>query len=240
MMTLQLSNRLQFIANLISGNVLFADIGSDHAYLPCYVCLQDPHAQSIAGEVAKGPYERALQTVAKYDLHERIDVRLGNGLDIIQTDDRIEEIVIAGMGGTLISTILDNGKEKLQKVNRLIIQPNNNELRVRETFLKLGFLLTDEYILEENNLIYEILVAEKKEVSSKKKDPYDINTKEKQLLFGPILYKEKSSVFIKKWQQERKKLEKTIQQMKRSEDQTVQMKIKSFEERINWIEEVIS
>src|SRR5699024_11221845 len=117
----------------------------------------------------------------------------------------------AGMGGTLISTILDNGKEKLQKVNRLIIQPNNNELRVRETFLKLGFLLTDEYILEENNLIYEILVAEKKEVSSKKKDPYDINTKEKQLLFGPILYKEKSSVFIKKWQQERKKLEKTIQ-----------------------------
>lgn len=238
-MSIQLSARLQFIANLITQNASFADIGSDHAYLPTYVCLRDKDANAIAGEVVQGPYESALQTVKKHNLHHRIDVRLGSGLDVISIHDRITEIVIAGMGGTLIANILLDGKGKLRTIDRLILQPNNNEMKVRQVLLKLGFVLTEEYILEENNLIYEILVAERKEIT-KAKEPYKLAIKDKQLWFGPFLSEERSPVFVKKWRNEKDKLMKTIEQMERSKSKDVQVKIKSFRQKISWIQEVIS
>src|SRR5699024_5431496 len=53
------SKRLTAIAKYITDDSIFADIGSDHAYLPCFVCLNNPSIQAIAGEVQKGPYENA-------------------------------------------------------------------------------------------------------------------------------------------------------------------------------------
>src|SRR5690625_3177737 len=132
-MEIQLSERLYRIAKLLRPGTIFADIGSDHAYLPCYVCLQDDKTIANAGEVAEGPYNRARQTVEQYELTDRVDVRLGNGLEVIQKNDLVCEVVIAGMGGSLISTILSEGNDKLLQIDRLILQPNNNERRVRET-----------------------------------------------------------------------------------------------------------
>lgn len=65
-MPIQMSERLKRIADEIPNGAFFADIGSDHAYLPCYVCLRDEKARAIAGEVAKGPYLNALNTVKKH------------------------------------------------------------------------------------------------------------------------------------------------------------------------------
>lgn len=238
-MKLQLSDRLQFIANKVTANSIIADIGSDHAYLPCYLCLQHEDVKAIAGEVSIGPYEKSLETVKKFNLQDRVDVRLGDGLDIITKDDHVSEIIIAGMGGALISSILQEGKDKLQHVKRLILQPNNNELKLRQTLIQLGFILTEEYILEDNNLIYEILIAEHERVTLHE-NLYSDLANEKQLLLGPLLSKERSPVFIKKWKQEHEKLTKTIKQMKKSTDQTVHTRIALFEKRIKWIEEVIS
>lgn len=237
-MTLQISNRLKMIANEISEGAFFADIGSDHAYLPCYVCLHDQKARAIAGEVAKGPYIHALNTVKKNQLNDRIEVRLGDGLQVIDENELVEEIVIAGMGGNLISKILLDGKEKLHNVKKLILQPNNKEPNVRKTLIALNFILTKEIIMEENQLIYEILVAEHKNLS-RKNDPYDLHFREKQLLFGPYLLEEKSPIFIKKWTEERKNLERTILQMKHSKTEKVQQKIEQFSKIIEWIEEAI-
>lgn len=238
-MSLSLSKRLQFIAQQVSPSGVFADIGSDHAYLPCYVCLHYKDTQAIAGEVAKGPYEKSLETVSKYDLEGRVQVRLGDGLQVINTEDQVAEIIIAGMGGALISNILQEGKEKLQEVKRLILQPNNNEFKLRQTLLQLGFILTAEYILEENNLIYEILIAEHKDTSVSE-SPYHDEEQERQLFLGPYLSEERSPLFVKKWTEESKQLKKTIEQMKLSKDEAVQLKINKFKQRIKWIEEAIS
>lgn len=239
MMTLPISKRLKYIAEQVSKGVFFADIGSDHAYLPCYVCLRDDKARAIAGEVVKGPYINAVETVRQYQLTNQIDVRLGDGLSIINEDESVEEIVIAGMGGTLISNILLEGKSKLKSVQRLIIQPNNKEFKVRETLIELDFILTKELMIEENKLIYEILIAENK-TTTERKQPYEEKLYEKQLLFGPYLLREKSPLFIKKWQKERDNVIHTIEQMKRSKSDDIQQKIGAFTKKINWIEEVLS
>lgn len=238
MMKTKLSNRLKIIADRISEGAFFADIGSDHAYLPCYVCLKNKRARAIAGEVAKGPFERALQTVKENGLIDRIDVRLGDGLQVIKQNERMDEIVIAGMGGGLISSILQQGSKKLSDTNKIFAQPNTNAKKVRETLLSLDFTLIEEFIIEENNQFYEILIAENCR-SSTYDTPYLADQFDKQLYFGPYLLKNRPETFIKKWEYEREKLTKVISRMQNSNDRDVLDKVAIFQRYIQWIEEVI-
>lgn len=224
----KLSKRLQAIASYLPKGTCFADIGSDHAYLPSYVCLQDPTATAIAGEVNIGPYESALETVRGLLLEQRIQVRLGDGLAVLDAGE-VTEITIAGMGGPLITTILDAGKDKLDGVQQIIAQPNIGARNVRYWLMKNDYSIYNETIIEENGHFYEIIIA--------KKSPSIVTMDEKQLLFGPILLKDKSSVFLEKWHDELKNKQRIIKQMKQS---TIidTVKIAQFEIEINWIKEI--
>ncbi|WP_087971697.1 tRNA (adenine(22)-N(1))-methyltransferase [Oceanobacillus rekensis] len=230
---LKLSNRLLKVSSYIPNSAYFADIGSDHAYLPCHVCLSDPTAKAIAGEVNKGPFESAKSTIDNYHLKERVEVRLGNGLEILK-ENEVNHIVIAGMGGSLIKAILEEGKSKLLNVERIIAQPNVDARNIRRWFLENGYVLTNEAIVEENEHIYEILVADK----DSSKQPYSDEYMEKELLFGPLLMKSKSAAFHKKWTLEHKKLASVIRQMKSASvpDST---KITLYENELAWMEEVL-
>lgn len=229
----QLSQRLTLVANYLPEEAYFADIGSDHAYLPCYVCLNDPKARAIAGEVNQGPYESALKEVKKHDLNDRIDVRLGDGLDVVEPEE-IKQVVIAGMGGPLIRDILEKGRNKLSAVNRIITQPNIDSRAIRKWYYDQGYALVDETIVEEAGHIYEILVAEKGEVDS----AYQKDKMEKQMWLGPFLMERRSDAFLKKCKEEHKKKTYIIHQMKQAslpdED-----KLKQHHKELYWLEEVL-
>lgn len=229
--SIKLSQRLLEVASYLPKGVKFADIGSDHAYLPCYICMRDHTARAIAGEVNEGPYQSAVNTVSKFNLENAIKVRLGNGLAILNNNDKIDHIVIAGMGGSLIKNILDEGKSKLQNVTTIIAQPNIDARSVRKWFHSNGFSITDESILEENGHIYEVIVAIQK-IDNKE------SLTEKELLFGPKLMNDKSQVFLKKWKHEHRKLKNVVEQMKQASVRN-KSKIKQFEEELSWIEEVL-
>src|SRR5690625_791595 len=105
MENIRISLRLKEISKHIPKASFFADIGSDHAYLPSYVWLNDEKAIAIAGEVNKGPYNKAKAGVHSFQLNHRIDVRLGDALPILETGEP-DTPVIAGMGGELIEHLL--------------------------------------------------------------------------------------------------------------------------------------
>src|SRR5690625_1476783 len=102
MENIRISVRLKEISKHIPKASFFADIGSDHAYLPSYVCLNDNEATAIAGEVNKRPYNKAKEVVNRFQLNNRIDVRLGDGLSVLESA-KPDTLVIAGMGGKLIA-----------------------------------------------------------------------------------------------------------------------------------------
>src|SRR5699024_3904368 len=97
----RLSRRLQTVANYLPKGAFFADIGTDHAHLLCYVYMNDETASAIASVVAAGPYELAKNTVSRYQLSDVIDVRKGDGVEVIKGEN-IAQLVISCMGGTLI------------------------------------------------------------------------------------------------------------------------------------------
>ncbi len=142
---LKLSKRLETVANYIPEGAVFADIGSDHAYLPCYSVLQGKASGAIAGEITDGPYESADSQVRKCGLSDVISVRKGDGLSVLRKEDEVDCITIAGMGGTLISKILEEGSGKLSKVTRLILQPNIHAISIRQWLVENGWELIAEH-----------------------------------------------------------------------------------------------
>ncbi|AIS03902.1 tRNA (adenine(22)-N(1))-methyltransferase [Lactococcus lactis] len=201
---IKLSKRLKAVADYVDNGARLADIGSDHAYLPTYLMQKLVIDFAVAGEVVKGPFEIAKNHVEEADLSDRIVVRLANGLGAIENTDKIDTIVIAGMGGILISEILEAGKEKLSPVKRLILQPNNHEESLRQWLVNHQFVIKKEEILLEAGKFYEIIVAEP--LSKLMTEKLSVNN----LTFGPFLSKEKSTVFQQKWQKELNTLNKII------------------------------
>ncbi|KAB7708745.1 tRNA (adenine(22)-N(1))-methyltransferase TrmK [Bacillus aerolatus] len=209
----QLSNRLMAVVSRIPLHSVVADIGSDHAYLPCYAIKNGLADKAIAGEVADGPFLAAQQQVKEAGLEERIAVRKGNGLEVIASGEA-DCVTIAGMGGTLIASILEEGKDKLGGVKRLILQPNLRADQIRKWLIEHGWELIDEEIIEEDGKIYEILTAEKGDPER----PYSAK-KELEMLTGPMLLAQKNAVFLKKWQREAAQLEVVLENVKKAENQ---------------------
>lgn len=206
----RLSKRLSAVADFIPKGAKLADIGSDHAYLPCHVVKAGKVTYAIAGEVVEGPFQSAKKQVEMEGLSNQINVRKGNGLEVIDVGE-VECITIAGMGGALIATILEEGKGKLDGVKRLVLQPNISAISIRLWLLENGWSLTDEAIIEEDGKIYEILVAEKGDPKS----AYTENI-ECELLFGPFLSKQKNEAFLQKWTGERNNWERILNQLGQS------------------------
>lgn len=219
----RLSKRLEAVASFVPEGARIADVGSDHAYLPLFLMESGRIFYAVAGEVVQGPYQSALANVVQAGQKENIKVRLADGLAAIEAEDRIDTITIAGMGGGLIADILQAGKDKLAGVERLILQPNNREDDVRKWLADNSFVLVAETIVEENDKIYEILVAE----------PGRMTLSVQELRFGPFLLEESSPVFQKKWQKELDKLTHALAQVPEgnlTDRSAISQKIKNIKE----------
>ncbi|WP_214893008.1 tRNA (adenine(22)-N(1))-methyltransferase TrmK [Exiguobacterium sp. H66] len=232
-----LDQRLTKVVSYIPQGAVLADIGSDHAFVPCYCIQQGLVERAIAGEVNVGPMEAAQGQVALVQLDEQIEVRLGSGLTVL-TPGEVTAVTIAGMGGTLIATILEEGRAHLSGEERLILQPNVDAVDVRKWLLEHGYALLSEAIVKENGKIYEILVAEKGEEMIYAEDA---DIRKWELLFGPQLMREKAPAFIEKWQTEKEKRQYILEQMQQGNDSDVlKEKITKIRRLIEKMEEVTS
>ena len=198
-----ISKRLETVASFVSQGAILLDVGSDHAYLPIELVEKGHIEHAIAGEVVVGPYQSAVKNVENHGLSDKIQVRLANGLAAFDESDQVSVITIAGMGGRLIASILEEGFDKLAHVERLILQPNNREDDLRIWLQDHGFQIVAESILEEAGKFYEILVVEAGQMKLVASD----------VRFGPFLSKEVSPVFVQKWQKEATKLEFALSQI---------------------------
>lgn len=246
---IKLSERLTCIAEQVPTGARVADIGSDHALLPCCLVQKGQVDFAIAGEVNPGPLEAAKKQVREEGLEGSIQVRSGDGLAVIQPGE-VNVITIAGMGGSLIVKILSAGAEQLAGVERLVLQPNVGEDHVREWLIAEQWKLIDELILEEDGKFYEILVAVKAQDAAEHNEalfswnplhPYGVEIGKEQLVrMGPYLLQGMNEAFGLKWVSEKQKLERIVHTLKQSDTDEARAKEQAFMDQIRQIEEVLA
>ncbi|WP_318630521.1 tRNA (adenine(22)-N(1))-methyltransferase [Limosilactobacillus reuteri] len=226
-----LSARLACVASLVPAGARVADIGSDHAYLPAALVLDGKINFAIAGEVVKGPYENAVHEIKDHQLEGQVIPRLADGLAAIEPADKVDTITIAGMGGSLIASILEKGKDKLTEIKRLVLQPNVGESQLREWLMNNHYQIMTEKIIEEDNHIYEIIVAEPSVV------PFRYSKYE--LDFGPFLLENKGPIFKKKWREYFQREAHVIDQMQKAQQPPVK-KINEINQFLSQVKEAIA
>ena len=204
-MNYDLSLRLQTCLDALTPLQTVADVGTDHAYLPCVGILNGKIKKAIAADIGVGPLEAAKATIARYHLNEQIETRLGPGLTVLKPSE-VEGVVIAGMGGKLIVSILEDNVSLSRSFKRLVLQPNIDSNLLREWLANHQFEIIDEKIVLDEGKFYEIIVATPSTDS--------IHYNQLDIEFGPILRLNKENkVFHAKWMKEFAKNESIIEQL---------------------------
>lgn len=153
-----LNPRLLKIARLLPKSHIVADIGTDHAYIPVWAILNGVSEAAVASDINKGPLDRAAQNVSAFGLSGKISLRLGAGLSTLSVGEA-DTIVIAGMGGILISNILSDAKDTISSAKTLILQPMTAAKELREYLLQNGFCIKEEHLVAEEEKIYNIFIV---------------------------------------------------------------------------------
>lgn len=157
---IKLDARLKMAADEVRQNKKLVDIGTDHAYLPAFLVENGICNEAIAADIGKGPLENARKVVsASKELSEKITLRLSDGLKEIDPDEA-EDIVIAGMGGILISEILTAAPWVKNETKRLILQPMSHAEDVRRYLCENGFEIIKEKACTDARHNYILIVAE--------------------------------------------------------------------------------
>lgn len=138
-----LSNRLLLCAKMAGDCNTVADIGTDHAYIPIWLALNAKTKTAIACDIRTGPLENASKNIKKYGLENMIKTRLSDGLNNLG-ENEADTIIIAGMGGNIISKILDECTWKSKNTKTFILQPMKYEERLREYLADNGYEILEE------------------------------------------------------------------------------------------------
>ena len=152
-----LGPRLHMVAALVRPGGTVADIGTDHARLPVWLVLTGGCRDAVAADIRPGPLAAARRTVDEFAVADRVRLILSDGLGAVPPTD---DVVIAGMGGELIASILAAGEWVRSSAVRLVLQPMTGEEELRRYLCRAGFAIRQEAAAREGRHLYAALAAE--------------------------------------------------------------------------------
>lgn len=182
---IKISKRLTAIANIVlqKESKKIIDVGCDHALLDIYLLQNNMNLKIIASDINEKPLESAKKNIEKYSFLNKIELCQKDGIKGIDKD--VDTVVISGMGMETIVEILESGKSELDHVERLIISSNNKYKDLRTNVIKLGYKISFETIIYDEEKYYIMIEF------TKGTEKYS----EKELYFGPVLLKNKNENF---------------------------------------------
>lgn len=149
-------NRLALCASFVRDKVKVADIGTDHAYLPVWLCLTGKAVSAVAADINPEPLSRGELTIKKYGAEKLVKTRLSDGLKNIK-EDEADDIIIAGMGGELIAKIMDNCPFSKNPEKRFILQPMTKCSELIKYLCENGFEILRQDTCKEGKKLYTVM-----------------------------------------------------------------------------------
>lgn len=170
-----MSKRIEKLVELFPGARSVADIGCDHGYTSILLAKAGKAEKIIACDIGQAPLESAKKNILREGLTDRIECRLGDGLEPIKSFEA-ESVLISGMGGPLITEILEN---RIEEFSFAVLSPQSDFANFRRFLFDKMDILKEEY-LEEGGKFYRLFLAGKKsDLHKVKKEPGEIE-KEKR------------------------------------------------------------
>ncbi|HZJ69256.1 MAG TPA: class I SAM-dependent methyltransferase [Candidatus Eisenbacteria bacterium] len=154
------SSRIMALIDWIKPGSTVIDVGTDHAYLPIALMKFQKNyiGKIIAIDSKVKPLEKAARNIKKAGLDKQISLKLNDGLkDIPLVGD--ETIIVAGLGGMLISQILNQAKNCFSIKNNFILQPNWTWYELRMWLAENGFAIVKEKVIADQDKYYSILLV---------------------------------------------------------------------------------
>ena len=171
-----LDDRLYLAASFVREGRVFADIGTDHAYIPIFLINTGKNPAALACDINEGPLERAKEHAEKYGCTKEISFYLADGLSGLPLKEKnVTDIVICGMGGELIADIIKESDYVKNPNVRLILQPMTKPEKLREYLSSAGFKETDSGAVTADGKPYQCMVY------TYTGEPYELSEIEKLL-----------------------------------------------------------
>lgn len=202
--------RLDEIISLIGSSNGVADIGTDHGYLPVKLALSGFHGLLFASDINEGPLSAAKRYAEEKGVSDKITFSLSDGLSACEPEN-IDCIVIAGMGGDLISSIISQAGWTYSCAYHLILQPMTKPEVLRAFLIQNGFQISDERLVKENSRIFTIISARYAEGGQSQ------TLSDAELITGAYSLISKSEFFPELLNREIKRIEKKINGRRSSE-----------------------
>ena len=148
---MKISDRLKTIASFVKEHANVADVGADHGLLEIYLLENQIVDSILAIENKSGPFNILKNNLEDYD----VKLSLSDGISNI--DDKVDTLVIAGMGGILITNILKAHQDKLTNVKQIVVDAHRDYELVRREITALGYYIEKEKIVYENDTYYFVI-----------------------------------------------------------------------------------
>ncbi len=152
----KLDPRLKLCADFVREGSKVADVGTDHAYLPIWLCKNNLVSKAIALDINEGPLHAAKHNIIKYHVDHIVEARISNGLDNVHPNEA-DDIIIAGMGGELIASIINRCNFLKNPDKRLILQPMSQAEFLRRFLTQNNFYIIDEKAIMSDKHIYSVM-----------------------------------------------------------------------------------
>lgn len=222
-------NRLKCIKSMVDKCKTAADIGTDHGYVAGMLLKEGICENIIATDLNEGPLNRAIEHLSSVNLKSKCDFRLGSGLTVLK-EGEADAIIIAGMGGDLISDIIEASKNIAMKAKQLILQPMTAVDNLRRYLSENGFEIIDENIVKEYHHFYFIIKAKKGITKQKDSIYYEISK---------ILIDKKEPVMIDYINKVLNTNEKIISSLEKANNVEYNVRIENLKEKNRIIKELI-
>ena len=194
--------RLEQMISLINSRIGVADVGTDHGILPVTLALRGYRGNLIATDIHAAPLQVAVKQAEEAGVKDKIRFCLTDGLDGIDPSE-LDTIVIAGLGGDVICSILDRAEWTMDPAYRMILQPMTKAEVLRFWLCNNGYEITEERLVRENGRIFRILSVRFSGVNTPMTDT--------ELYLGKLCLSEREPCFEQLLEQEIDRMKKKVE-----------------------------
>ena len=148
-----LPRRLEVLLELTGTVRCLADVGTDHALLPAHAVLRGVCERAVGVDIREHVLAGARATLALLGVEDRVTLLRGDGL-VALAETPVDAVVLAGLGGRTLLGWCRAAPDVIQRVPRLVVQPNRQLAELRAWAHRAGLWLIDENICAERGRFF--------------------------------------------------------------------------------------